>query len=98
MLFVIICFSIGLLCRHFIQFYTRIPLPYTLVLMMIGICMGLLPLSSSAANTAFVRGMISTANMEPTLLLHIFIPGSFPSFFVVSPQTNTMENGCLIGC
>ena len=69
-LFIIVCFTIGLATQQFLDF---IPIPYTAKLLLIGLAIGALQAIPPATHQ-FTDALYWWLNFEPHLLLLVFLP------------------------
>ena len=73
-LFLSICLLIGCVCRWLVKRFDRLPLPFTVLLLFVGVVMGALVGYDHKADNAFQTAILTFSNLPPHLALYLFLP------------------------
>ena len=73
-LFLSVCLLIGCICRLLVQRMPRVPLPFTVLLLVVGVVMGSIAQYAGAGDNVFQQAIFSFANIPPHLGLYVFLP------------------------
>ena len=83
-LFLSVCLLIGCICRLLVQRIPRVPLPFTVLLLFVGVVMGSIAQYSGSGDNTFQDAIFSFTNLPPHLALYVFLPSLlFDSAFSV---------------
>ena len=73
-LFLSVCLLIGCVCRWLVKRFDRLPLPFTVLLLFVGVIMGALVGYDHKADNAFQAAILTFSNLPPHLALYLFLP------------------------
>ena len=73
-LFLSVAILIGCVCRWLVKRFDRLPLPFTVLLLFVGVVMGALVGYDHRADNAFQAAILVFSNLPPHLALYLFLP------------------------
>jgi len=73
-LFLSVAILIGCLCRWLVKRFDRLPLPFTVLLLFVGVIMGALVGYDHKADNEFQASILQFSNLPPHLALYLFLP------------------------
>ena len=74
MLLLSVCLLLGCVCRLLVQRMPRVPLPFTVLLLFVGVLMGSIAQYGGVHSNVFQSAIFSFANIPPHLGLYVFLP------------------------
>jgi NhaP-type Na+/H+ or K+/H+ antiporter len=73
-LFLSVCLLLGCLCRLLVLRFPRVPLPFTVLLLFVGVVMGSIAQYSGSGGNSFQDAIFAFSALPPKLALYIFLP------------------------
>ena len=73
-LFLSVSVLIGCLCRWLVKRFDRVPLPFTVLLLLVGVLMGVIVDYGGIEDNVFQDAILAFANLSPQLALYLFLP------------------------
>ena len=73
-LFLSVSVVIGCLCRWLVKRFARVPLPFTVLLLLVGVLMGAVADYGHVGDNVFQDAILAFSNLSPELALYLFLP------------------------